>query len=224
MSTFFSRHFPEAHTAVNIYQLLKNILCEFDLSIDTSAFTTDSGANVKCALKDNIWSPCFEHRLHTIISNSWNEFLSSDIEAKLTYSKMVKVRGYFKKSSDKEKLLPLKLPSESQTRPWCGLSKFFQAFEGSYMTICDVVPDTVDVPSNFNLIKLISKHLAEFDSIFRTMEVANVPSLHLVIKHYSDLIKLLKGWPRQLESFKNSLLKSKFSIFPIFLSYFFHIY
>ena len=55
------RHFPQSHTADNIFSEFETLGQEFGFDVLDSPFTTDSGANIKCALKNGIWQPCFDH-------------------------------------------------------------------------------------------------------------------------------------------------------------------
>ena len=107
---------------------------------------------------------------------------------------MLSVRAYFKRSSDKEHLLPKKLPNDSPTRPWCGLSQFFTAFYKSYDEIKNLLPEKIDMPSNKDLIKQIGDGLSQFTSVFKSLECASYPTLHLVVKRFSDMHKFIEKW------------------------------
>lgn len=181
----------------------------YETDFENYPFVTDSGANIKCALKFQEWYPCFDHRLHTAIIRSWNSYIENDLEAQLLYKKMLNVRTFFKKSADKESKLPKKIPNDSPTRPWCGLSAFFSAFDQSFDKMCDFVPIT-EMPSNRILLNLLSKHLQEFTEIFKALECANKPSIHRVLLDYKKIMKNLKEWPDLLDFLRQTLKKSNF--------------
>lgn len=172
-------------------------------------FVTDSGANIKCALKYQEWYPCFDHRLHTAITKSWSEFIENDLEAQVLYKKMLNVRAFFKRSSDKEKMLPKKLPNDSPTRPWCGLSAFFIAFAQSYDKMSTLISSN-EMPSNKNLLTTLSIHLQDFTKVFKALECAKMPTIHQVLLKYKDLIKKINEWPQELEILQKSIKKCNY--------------
>ena len=183
---------------------------QFGFNVLESPFTTDSGANIKCALKNGLWQPCFDHRLHTVISCAWNKTLEDDLEIKLTYEKMMKVRAYFKQSSDKESCLQTKLLSDNTTRPWCGLANFFSAYLSSFDGIEQIIPERIDAPSNKSLIKKISEAFTGLTPIFKAMEAANVPTLHLVIVSFVEIMRKIEKWPLKLENLKMNVKQCNF--------------
>lgn len=123
------------------------------------------------------------------------------------------IRTYLKKLNDKESKIPFKLPNAIPTRPWCGLANFFLAFTKSYDSIKEVIPSSIDMPSDKKLIEIVSCSLNDFSPIFESFEAASKPTLHLVIKNYKEIHKLMNKWERQVESFKVHLKKSIFFIF-----------
>lgn len=125
---------------------------------------------------------------------------------------MLTIRAYFKRSSDKENSLPSKLPNDCPTRPWCGLCDFFSAFFNSYSKIKDLIPDKIDMPPNLDLIKIIADALEEFKIIFKKLEAASSPTVHLVAICFRDIHKFLENWPRQLEDLKNYIKQGNFKI------------
>ena len=123
---------------------------------------------------------------------------------------MLTIRGYFKGSNDKENSLPSKLPNDSPTRPWCGLSDFFNAFFKSYNQIKELIPDKIDMPTNSDLIKMIADAFKQFEIIFKKLEAASSPTMHLVTICFRDIHKFLEGWPRQLEDLKEYIKQSNY--------------
>ena len=64
---------PEDHTAVNLADALQDALREWELSADkVSCLTTDSGANIKAAVRNLGWPwlSCFGHNLNLAVSNT----------------------------------------------------------------------------------------------------------------------------------------------------------
>ena len=68
-----TRHVTENHTADNLAESMNDILSYWKLDETKQvAITTDNGANVKKACKDNSWTnvSCFGHNLHLAITNT----------------------------------------------------------------------------------------------------------------------------------------------------------
>ena len=66
-------YFPESHTGENIAKALREVLARWGLDEKQQiAITTDNGANVVKAVRDNGWMrlQCFGHRLHLAIGKS----------------------------------------------------------------------------------------------------------------------------------------------------------
>ena len=110
-------------------------------------------------------------------------------------------------SSDKNSLLPKKLPNDNPTRPWCGLHSFFSAFVESYDHIIEHIPNGFDAPTNKNLIIKLQEAFSDFTPIFKNLEAANTPTLHLVILSYCKMISKIEKWPSRLDKFKNNIRK-----------------
>ena len=132
------------------------------------------------------------------------------MEINLIYKKMIIVRNYLKKSSDKESILPIKLPNATPTRPWIGLSNFFSAFLKSFETINQVFSDKVDCPTDKLLIETYSNCFSEFNLIFKTLESAKLPTTHLVIINYLKMRIQISKWPKKVNIFKRNIEKSNF--------------
>ena len=145
-----------------------------------------------------------------MVSRSWFDTLKEDAEIKLTWDKMMKVRTFFSKSSDKAVLLPKKLPKDNPTRPWCGLADFFDAYMNSFDTISNIVADKIDAPTDRSLISKLASAFSEFSSIFKSMEAANNPTLHLVIISYVEINSFISNWPEKLYTFENNVRKCDF--------------
>ena len=64
---------PEDHTAVNLADALQDTMREWELSADkVSSLTTNSGANIKAAVRNLGWPwlSCFGHNLNLAVSNT----------------------------------------------------------------------------------------------------------------------------------------------------------
>ena len=183
---------------------------ESQFGIKNYSITTDSGANIKSAMKNKNWVPCFDHRLHTVVQKSWGEFLENNIECKLTYNRMTAIRSFLKRSNDTESKLPVKMPNENPTRSWCGYSDFFTSFVKSYEKIGEIIPDHLDMPADKNFVDKISACLQDFADIFKKLEAAKTPTIHLVLKSCKDMFLFMDKWPRQAEEFRKPLKKCIF--------------
>jgi len=61
------QHFGSAaHTADNILTVVSSILAEYGLPEHDTPATTDHGANIVAALRNNIRLDCLCHRLHSV--------------------------------------------------------------------------------------------------------------------------------------------------------------
>ena len=60
----------ETKTADNIRAVVLTILQEFEASRPNNFYVTDNGANIKAALKDQIWLSCAGHNLNLAVSHA----------------------------------------------------------------------------------------------------------------------------------------------------------
>ena len=68
------KHFDAvAHTGDNISAVINGILAEYNLPEEDTPVTTDHGANIVAALRNNIRLDCCCHRLHTVLETAWRE-------------------------------------------------------------------------------------------------------------------------------------------------------
>ena len=123
------------------------------------------------------------------------------------------IRTYLKKSSDIESKIPAKMPNENPTRSWCGYSDFFTAFLKSFDRLQEIIPGHLDMPSDKNFVQKISFCLQDFSEIFKKLEVANKPTIHLVLKLYKEMFSFMDKWPRQADEFKKPLKKCNYFFF-----------
>lgn len=199
--------FKDAHTSNNIFEMVNKISLDYGLNILTTPYVTDCGANIKAAFKRGEWYACFNHRLHTTIEKSWSKTLEESPEIKELYDQMKKVQHYFHLSSNKENMLPYKIPSGCITRPWTGLSRFFSAFTKSYDKILEIIFEFSDImpPTNKRLLLALNDAFQSIRPIITMLEASNQPTLHLVLLSYLKLRKIVSCWPPIIYAFKSKI-------------------
>ena len=202
------KNFPESHTAAEIFNKIEEIASIYKIDHLKTPYVTDSGANVKAAFRNGEWYPCICHRFHTIINDSWNSTLSKDAEIRLTYDKMLAVRRVLHQSSNLESQIPRKLPNDVPTRAWLSLSNFFEAFISSYDKIHELFEERdVTPPTDKRLVKEISDAFKSLDFVFKTMEEANRPTLHLVLVNLSKVPRVMDSWPGRMSILRNEIFE-----------------
>lgn len=201
------RVMPEKHTAQNIYDKVHDICNEYGIDLDSVPIITDSASNMRSAFKKIIWLPCMCHRLHTAVECAWNNALE-DPEFKLVYQKMLEVRAYIHRSANKSSKLPKKLPNDSPTRPWCGLSKLFEAFDSSYEILSELTQETkVTMPTDRPLIKQIGTFFQIFDQPFKSLQSTKKTTSYMVCTKVVTIAKKISELPQRLEVLKDLSLK-----------------
>ena len=201
------RLFDEQHTAQNILEKIKDVSIEFGIDHLQVPYITDSGANIKAALKNGEWYACLCHRFHTIVSDTWQNLLDTDPEIKLLWEKMIAVRKSVKMSNDLGAKLPVKLPNDAPTRFWVGLSAFFQAFYASFDEIAILFAErNIEAPTNKRLIAVLSDTLSRFDFVFKGMQAANIPTLHLSILNMAKINSICQDLPPRMQNFSKILM------------------
>ena len=209
------RPFPERHTAENIFGIVEKISQEYSINHLTVPYVTDSGSNLKCAFKNGEWYCCFDHRLHTVVEDSWSYTLENDNAVATLFKTMNDIKAFFHKSSDLESALPTKLPSGCVTRQWTGLSNFFTAFLKSYDTILHIITTSSNLSEMPNKI-LLMKYAEIFQPlkpVFEKLQLSSKPTIHYVVLAYFLLKKHAQNWPSLAECYKEkfiSTLKEKY--------------
>ena len=84
---------------------------------------------------------------------------------------------------------------------------FFSAFVKSFDAIKNIIPESLDMPGDKTYIMKISECLQDFSIIFKKLEAADAPTIHLVLKSYKDIFAFMKKWPRQCDEFEKPLKK-----------------
>ena len=197
------RHFEESHTGAAIFSKIQQVANEFGFDSLTSPYVTDSAANMKAAFRNGEWYPCMCHRLHTIVKDSWNQLLSSDFEISLMFERMMNVRRSVHHSVGLEAQLPKKLPNDSPTRFWMGLSALFGAFVVSFEKINEIFEEHQDIspPSDKRLMQNVLTALETFDFAFQNMQSATMPTLHLAILNLAKIELAITGWLSRMKTF-----------------------
>lgn len=202
------RHFNEAHTATAIFEKVKDIASEFGFNHLTAPYVTDSAANMKAAFRNGEWYACLCHRLHTVVKTAWDELLSSDVEIKIMFEKMINVRRSVHHSVGLDAQLPKKLPNDSPTRFWLGLSSLFRAFLTSFDKISELFEDhDVEPPTDKRLMQHALSALESFDFAFQNMQKASHPTLHLAIVNLAKLEAAIQKWPNRMKAFGEIVLR-----------------
>ena len=68
---------PESHTADFLKETILNVFNEYSINMKTPILS-DSGSNILAAFKDFNSIRCICHRIHTAISDAWNQSLKFD--------------------------------------------------------------------------------------------------------------------------------------------------
>ena len=199
--------FPVAHTADNILREIDGVLSEYNINHLTVPYVTDCGSNFICALKNGERYSCHCHRLSTCIETAFNKCLEADPESKKMYQQMKDTRTFFSHSADKSSRLPRKLPSDSQTRPWKGLTNFFSAFVASYGSIKEILIENgqrLKFPTNEFLLKDYSDAFSKFSGVFDILQ-SDKTNLHECLIQYVNLKVMIADYPDSLQSFREAL-------------------
>ena len=79
----------------------------------------------------------------------------------------------------------------------------------------NIILPRIDFPADKNLVEIVSKSLEDFTPIFESLESAKTPTMHLVVKNYKEIHRLMDKWERQVEPLKKHLKRSN-STFDFF--------
>ena len=104
--------FSDRHTAENLYDELKRVTCDWQLSDKAVSITTDNAANITAAVRLTGWKhlPCFAHTLNLVVH-------SGMAAMKPVHDKVKAIVEYFHKSTtaaEKLRLLQQQLAPEQQ--------------------------------------------------------------------------------------------------------------
>lgn len=198
-------HVPEAHTGVNIADVLKKITDEWKISKKIHCSITDGGSNIRNAVKLNHWNNlhCFAHLLNLIVTDSISE-VNEVMELISTVKRTVK---FFKKSTKaSEKLSQIqgrlnlpdhKLIQQVETR-WNSvffmLERYLEQHEAVSTTLClqnrsDLVVSTEKNPIMAAIIEI----LRPFEVVTRELSSEKYVSA-------SKVIPLARGLQRVTQS------------------------
>ncbi len=141
-----TKEIPEAHTAVNLAEVLKSAFTEWSLSEKVYGFCTDNAQNIVNAVINNLQVlhlPCFGHTLQLSVQKAFNL-----TEIAVVLGKVRKLVGHFKKSSkatyclrEKQRLLNLpehELIQHCDTR-WGSVYAMLERFLEQQAAVCAVL-------------------------------------------------------------------------------------
>ena len=149
------------------------------------------------------------HRLHTILKDSWDELIDMDIEVGLMFQKMMNVRRVVHQSVGLDSELPKKLPNDSPTRFWMGLSALFRAFLESFEKISELFQNRdIEPPTDKRLMQHALTALETFDFVFQSMQKADSSTLHLAILNLAKLEAMINNWPTRMRSFGKVVMRN----------------
>jgi len=104
------RHFGSAtHTADNISTVVSAILAEYGLPEHDTPTTTDHGANIVTAMRDNMRLDCLCHRWHTVLETAWRDNKCSEPDAAAYEMAISELCCFVKQSTGVHEQLPKSL-------------------------------------------------------------------------------------------------------------------
>lgn len=195
------RHFGTmAHNAENISSVVKNIFKEYALSETDTPATTDHGANIVAALRNNIRLDCMCHRLHTVIECAWRDTKSAEADAASYESAASELCRVVKQSCGLQEQLPKSLKHGGDTRPWIAMYRRAESIEVSYEALVQLLTAKDKLELIGNVSRSLNREIMELTStvraIFESMEKANDVTLQLVVPSYYLLSSKFISSPR----------------------------
>lgn len=209
------RHFgTAAHTAVNISAMFNNIMAEYHLSEQDTPVTTDHGANVVAALRNNIRLDCFCHRLHTVLETAWRDTKLQEPDANVYETAVSELCRFIKQSTGLQEQLPKSLKHGGDTRPWISMYRRAESIEASYESLVNLLTakNKLELIATVNRslnreIMLLTKSLKD---VFESLEKVDQPTLSLVAPSYYLLLKKFSPVAREtgvMSTFRKNLKK-----------------
>jgi hypothetical protein len=172
-------------TASNIHRDLLRMMHEFGLKSTDTPITTDAGANIALALRDEIRLQCMCHRLSTVLNDAWRDTKSDHPELKAMDDAVRDVSRYVHQSSGIQEKLSHTIKKFSATRPWRGYSKVFNSFNASFMELRAILEQRGEGyrmdPINAQLLNILAIFFLQFDAVFDNLEHAVVPTVQNVL-------------------------------------------
>ena len=131
--------FPESHSHENIIARFQPILVGLKQDPKKAVFVTDSGANIKKAIKVmSVPMLCFAHKFNTSLEIGYSDCLEQ-CEALKAFDKSVTNLITYVNKSEINHNLPIRLKSGGVTRPWRHLYDKFYGVLRSYDSLDSVL-------------------------------------------------------------------------------------
>ena len=112
-----------AHTDDNISTSVTDLLTEYGLPEHDTPVTTDHGANIVAALRNNVCVDCLCHRLHTVLQSAWRDAKSNEPDAAAYETAISELCRFVKQSTELQEQLPKSLKHGGHTRPWLSMHR-----------------------------------------------------------------------------------------------------
>ena len=209
------KHFGvAAHTAVNISTCVTDILAEYGLPEHDTPVTTDHGANIVAALRNNVRVDCLCHRLHTVLESAWRDAKSDEPDAAAYETAISELCRFVKQSTGLQEQLPTSLKHGGDTRPWVSMHRRAQSVDSSYEALVGVLTAKNKLELIGNVNRNVNREMMEVTGslreVFESLEAVDAPTMQVVAPSYYLLQKKLKPVPRDgkvMQVFKSRLLE-----------------
>ena len=209
------RHFgPDAHTGDNISTAVNGILAEYNLSEEDTPVTTDHGANIVAALRNNVRLDCFCHRLHTVLETAWRDTKNDEPEASRYETAVSDLCRFAKQSTGIQEQLPKSLKHGGDTRPWTSMYHRAESIEASYEALVTVLTAKNKLELIASVNRSLNHELMELTKsikdVFESLEKVNEPTLSLVAPSYYLLAKKFRPVARDsavMQTFRKHLTR-----------------
>jgi len=219
----FSRHYAAlavrhfgvaAHTAANISTCVADILAEYGLPEHDTPVTTDHGANIVAALRNNVRVDCLCHCLHTVLESAWRDAKSDEPDAAAYETAISELFRFVKQSTGLQEQLPKSLKHGGDTRPWVSMHRRAESVESSYEALVGVLTAKNKLELIGNVNHNVNREVVEVTGslreVFESLEAVDARTMQLVAPSYYLLQKKLKPVPRDskvMQVFKARLLE-----------------
>ena len=140
-------HFPESHTGFAIQSLIEKAISEkldIDCNSFTLHFTTDSASNMKKAFKNHNWSPCLNHRLHTIVETSVKAARSINDDLNYFFRSTNELASHLSFKNNIQRQLPIKVTTGPATRAWTAHYDMLNSINKSFDKLLKLLPAYTD--------------------------------------------------------------------------------
>ena len=178
----------ERKTSANIQAEIQTIMTQFDIASGDTPITTDAGANIVAALREESRYQCMAHRLSTVLSDAWKKSIANDKCLEAFDNAIKDVSGFIHRSDISSDDLPATLKSYSATRPWRSFYDVHHSFFVSYEKLRGILEHRGMshrlIAVSPNLLQEILNFYEPFNKIFDHLEMSTVPTIQNVIPTY----------------------------------------